>query len=307
MLKRFVAAMLAGLMVFAPVLALAQNINPSTQLRFVAPPVAYSVVLTGTTATGAWNAAAGPGTAGVPFVSNGAGVLPSFGGTNTFIFDKGSNGDAAVFGTNVKAYLQSTGGQWSLTHATAGGGSGVLGGAGTMSALVNGNAVFTCGVSTCTFLDSITPQDGNGIFGTTSNTNANVGYWGEYLTYTLAAGSAVSMTTSTPRNIISGSYTAGDWDISGMLNCFYGLTTNVTFVGGGVSTTSATFGADNTFTARTYGTGGAVMGNAITTRDVLPTVRVSLAATTTVYLVASGTFTASTMDCHGQLRGRRVR
>lgn len=58
--------------------ALAQNINPSTQLRFVAPPVAYSVVFTGTTATGNWNAAAGPGTLGYPLVSGGAGTLPAF-------------------------------------------------------------------------------------------------------------------------------------------------------------------------------------------------------------------------------------
>lgn len=39
---------------------------------------AYSVVFTGTTATGAFQASAGPGTAGYVLTSNGAGALPTF-------------------------------------------------------------------------------------------------------------------------------------------------------------------------------------------------------------------------------------
>lgn len=58
--------------------ALAQNINGSTQLRFVAPPVSYSPVFTGTSATGAWQGAVGPGSAFQVLTSNGAGALPSW-------------------------------------------------------------------------------------------------------------------------------------------------------------------------------------------------------------------------------------
>ena len=44
----------------------------------IATTTAYSVVFTGTTATGAFQATAGPGTAGYLLTSNGAGALPTF-------------------------------------------------------------------------------------------------------------------------------------------------------------------------------------------------------------------------------------
>ena len=44
----------------------------------LATTTAYSVVFTGTTATGAFQATAGPGTAGQLLTSNGAGALPTF-------------------------------------------------------------------------------------------------------------------------------------------------------------------------------------------------------------------------------------
>jgi len=44
----------------------------------IATTTAYSVVFTGTTATGAFQASAGPGTAGQILTSNGAGALPTF-------------------------------------------------------------------------------------------------------------------------------------------------------------------------------------------------------------------------------------
>jgi hypothetical protein len=44
----------------------------------IATTTAYSVVFTGTTATGAFQASAGPGTSGYVLTSNGAGALPTF-------------------------------------------------------------------------------------------------------------------------------------------------------------------------------------------------------------------------------------
>jgi hypothetical protein len=38
-----------------------------------------------------------------------------------------------------------------------------------------------------------------------------------------------------------------------------------------------------------------------------PVVRISINATTTIYLVAQSSFTASTMNVFGQIRARRVR
>ena len=59
----------------------AQNINPSTQLRFQAPPIAYSPVFTGTTATGAWQGTTGPGLAGQLLISAGPGAYPIWSNT----------------------------------------------------------------------------------------------------------------------------------------------------------------------------------------------------------------------------------
>jgi hypothetical protein len=44
----------------------------------IATTTAYSVVFSGTTSTGAFQAAAGPGTSGQILTSNGAGALPTF-------------------------------------------------------------------------------------------------------------------------------------------------------------------------------------------------------------------------------------
>jgi hypothetical protein len=44
----------------------------------ISTTTAYSVVFSGTTATGPFQAAAGPGTAGHLLTSNGAGALPTF-------------------------------------------------------------------------------------------------------------------------------------------------------------------------------------------------------------------------------------
>jgi hypothetical protein len=72
----------------------------------------------------------------------------------------------------------------------------------------------------------------------------------------------------------------------------------------GVNTTSATLPGSNTGgyvqLASSFPAGAAQVQNS-------PTVRVSLASTTTVYAVAQSTFITSTMTCNGFIRARRVR
>ena len=145
------------------------------------------------------------------------------------------------------------------------------------------------------------------IFGTTTNDNAAAGYVGEYISATLASGSAVSLSTGTAKTVTSISLTAGDWDVSGVVNNILGATTNVVAAYGGISTTADTLGADNTFAGITNIAAGLVYGNALQLRNVVPTQRISIASTTTVYLIGYGSFSVSTLTAHGLIRARRVR
>lgn len=142
------------------------------------------------------------------------------------------------------------------------------------------------------------------IKGTVTNDNAAAGYIGEIISGTAAAGS-VSLTTATPANITSISLTAGDWDVTGGVTFTTPINTSVTQAIAGISTTAATFGADGTYARNTI---AAYVPGAVEWLDqVAPTVRLSLAATTTVYLIGQSTFTVSTQTAGGFIRARRVR
>lgn len=146
--------------------------------------------------------------------------------------------------------------------------------------------------------------------GTSTNNNAPAGYVGEFVTATVAVGSAVSLTTATTANVTSISLTAGDWDVTGQIDFNLSGTTGTLFQGG-TSLTSATLptqpggsglGTDSLF----------VMPIPVTTLTAVMTcdcnaVRVSLAATTTVYLTAQATFSVGTVSAFGTIRARRVR
>lgn len=149
------------------------------------------------------------------------------------------------------------------------------------------------------------------IQGTSTNDNAIAGDVGEFVTSTVASGAAVSITTATPVNITSISLTAGDWDIDGIIDFLPAATTSITQLVTAVSLTA------NTLSTQPGGSGlgtdplvtwnqaasvpAAVVGLATAT------IRLSIAATTTVYLVASANFTVSTMTGYGTIRARRVR
>lgn len=146
---------------------------------------------------------------------------------------------------------------------------------------------------------AITPVSTAGIVGTNTNNNATAGAYGEYVTN---SGAGVALTTATPANATSVSLTAGDWDVSGSVQFVPAGTTTVSAIAAGVSTTSATLGALGSFNSlsATLTTGA---GQIIST----PTFRISLSATTTVYIVAQMTFGVSTATCGGFIRARRVR
>lgn len=143
------------------------------------------------------------------------------------------------------------------------------------------------------------------VWGTGTNDNAPAGFVGEYISSSVASGSAVNLTTATTANMTSIALTAGDWDVTGVIALKFGATTSYTNLSGGINTVSATMPAvEKTFdyeTSAIVPTAGADMA------WPLPTVRMSLAATTTVFATVNCTFTVSTLSTYGILRARRVR
>jgi len=140
------------------------------------------------------------------------------------------------------------------------------------------------------------------IAGTATNDNATAGNIGEHSSSLIAAGSAVSLTTNTSANVTSLSLTAGDWDVEGAIN-YTETTSTVTARTGGISTTSATLPTDGSEVENGF------LTTVVTTKAgiTVPRKRISISATTTVYLVARAVFSAGTEAAYGQLTARRVR
>lgn len=144
--------------------------------------------------------------------------------------------------------------------------------------------------------------------GTATNDSAASGIIGEYIEATTVA-TPVSVVNNTAKTILSISLTAGDWDVQGTLvfepNASSPVTQNIL----SYSKTTNAIGGSNA--------GVPVSGEIYVVNDenrtglvstiVGPRVRVSLASTTTIYLIARCRFTVSTMAVEGSISARRVR
>lgn len=136
--------------------------------------------------------------------------------------------------------------------------------------------------------------------GTATNDDATTGQIGEYISAAVLRGSGASYTTTVTHDIASISLTAGDWDVSG----FAGATVSggtMTQLAGGAGSTSATL--------PTIGQNGLVtLQNISSTGDICTSFsgRLSLASTTTIYLMGAATFTGSAAD-YGFIGARRAR
>ena len=131
-----------------------------------------------------------------------------------------------------------------------------------------------------------------GIIGTTTNDNANAGSVGELI---FGTGGPVSLTSGVPANIVSVSLTPGDWDLHASI--FFSPSGATTLVAASISPTSATLGSTlNTVQfAGTFGTSNIVLP--------IPYQRVSLAMTTTYYVVGNAAF-ASTLTANANFMGK---
>jgi hypothetical protein len=111
------------------------------------------------------------------------------------------------------------------------------------------------------------------------------------------------LTTVTNIDIVGVSLGAGDWDIGGSITYLPGATTTVNSIQASVSTASATLGPDVEVTK--FGFNAMTLVNSHTV-PAGPW-RISLAATTIVYLVARSNFGTSTMSAYGKIFARRAR
>lgn len=164
---------------------------------------------------------------------------------------------------------------------------------------------------TATFAGAIVPSQTIGITGTTTNNNANAGSFGEYFPLSgsgTVATNTTSLSTGTTTNVGTATnitLTAGDWDCSGAVNFTFGATTSITNLSGGISTTTGTLPAQDSYFD--YETSAMVPTGTAVATWVVPTVRVLVSGSTNVFLVAQGTFSISTIKVGGTIRCRRMR
>jgi len=142
--------------------------------------------------------------------------------------------------------------------------------------------------------------------GTTTNDNAAAGYIGEYVESVLPYANRVTLTTTaTAYNVTSISLTAGDWDISGIVTQDPSFSGNITSAHSSISTTSATQATTDSQRRTYWSWNNTAQGEWISMP--LRTVRISLASTTTVYLVTTCAFSSTAPIAIGAICARRMR
>jgi hypothetical protein len=132
--------------------------------------------------------------------------------------------------------------------------------------------------------------------GVTDGSDAAAGQVGEYLT--ASSSGSVTPASGDVNDIATLPLTAGDWDVAG--NVVFTPTAGVTYAAASVSTVSHALGPIAT---RTPGAGAATQMRIGTGGSL----RVSVAAPTTVYLTAQAGFSSGAMTVTGQVWARRAR
>lgn len=146
--------------------------------------------------------------------------------------------------------------------------------------------------------------------GTITNDNAAAGNIGEHIIAAVPSTAGVTLTTDVGIDLLSVQLTAGDWELYWRVN-YYGFGANITRFLAGPSVTAGVFPIRNQT--------GPVSPEAFTVSNIPITslsgvhpmmsipIRVSLAATTTIYLVVNASFTIAGVEAYGTMRARRVR
>lgn len=152
--------------------------------------------------------------------------------------------------------------------------------------------------------------------GSTTNDTPVAGVIGEVIgPITRLRSAALALTTATTANVCtttSITLTPGDWWVSGAVGFTPAATTNITALLAGVTKTSATLPANDTYALPTAGeyigqhsfVAGVPNGEFVIP---IPSFRVSVSVNTPIYLFARAAFTVSTLSTYGSLFARRAR
>lgn len=145
---------------------------------------------------------------------------------------------------------------------------------------------------------------------TATNDSAASGKVGEYTSLTLAAASAVVLSTGVGTSVLGLGLTAGDWNVWGQ--AFF-HPQSLTVVSGMVAAISTTAGSSAaglpgllSGAQNQIGLGAGLTGGSDSSIPVGPT-RISIASSATAFLNTSLTFATSTAAVYGILQARRVR
>lgn len=148
---------------------------------------------------------------------------------------------------------------------------------------------------------AVLPSTNGQIPGTVTNDNAAAGNVGEFIESIITNASGTTATSGTVFNLTSISLSPGDWDIWGNFGSFASGT--LTTLVAGISTVSGTFPLPEF-----YNTLSSVSGAGTRQGIDAPMIRLSLAATTIVYLVGESVATAGgSVNVYGFIMARRRR
>lgn len=118
--------------------------------------------------------------------------------------------------------------------------------------------------------------------------------------------STIVLTNSTVVDITGIQLTAGDWDVWGGISATGEAATTVTYIGGSITTSEATYNTTiGSFSQQTYG--GATAFASVSVNFGVPVLRVTVASPTNVYLNTKESFGTATANSGGFLKARRVR
>lgn len=283
-MKRFFVGLAAALF---SAMAFGTTLSPITLLNPAGSTAGQAILSTG--------ASSAPGWGNVP-ISAVTGGLSAATAASTYLTQANAASTyATITNLALKAPLASPTFTGTVTIPT---GASIAGFAPLASPTFTGTV--TAAAVTATGL--ISPSSTVGVKGTATNDSAQAGSIGEYPTPVTTGPTSMSNVTS--MNATSISLTAGDWDVWGVCQFTPAGTTTVTLWTCGISTTSATRPAGISQEAVVqYSTAVTGVGNQFPT----PMTRISIASTTTVYVVALSSFATSTQTATGFIAARRIR
>lgn len=147
-----------------------------------------------------------------------------------------------------------------------------------------------------------------GIIGVTTNSSAAAGTVGQYVESVISSYTNITGATGVWGNLTTISLTAGDWDVTGILNWIANGATIVGAIDAFEAAISVNSGA--TTTDHVQGSNQVALVVPTTTADrsqVISSYRISLSATTTIYLKLIASYSVATPQYKCRLSARRVR